>query len=155
MKDVKDLLNIYEQAKNIEVVDINNQEEYDSRIHFTDLEVVNQGTTTNDEFTLSVENFEVKVEDTLLFVEGQEYQVVFGLLTIDNNVIPFINEEDNKFVYKKGEDFILSLDKNIEEKYVEEVKMKEMMNKEMKKRIFLTVLKFPSRGRGFKMLYIT
>ena len=92
----------------------NNQEEYDSRIHFTNLEVVNQGTTTNDEFTLSIENFEVKVEDTLLFVEGQEYQIVFGLLTVDNNVIPFINEEDSKFVYKKGEDFILSLNKNIE-----------------------------------------
>lgn len=113
-EEYKDLLNIYEQAKNIEVVDINNQEEYDSRIHFTDLEVVNQGTTTNDEFTLSIENFEVKVEDTLLFVEGQEYQIVFGLLTVDNNVIPFINEEDSKFIYKKGEDFILSLNKNIE-----------------------------------------
>lgn len=112
-EEYKELLNIYEQLKDVEVVDINNQEEYDSRIHFTDLEVVNQGTITNDEFTLFIENFEVKVEDTLLFVEGQEYQIVFGLLTDDNNVIPFIDEKDNKFVYKKGEDFILSLSKEI------------------------------------------
>ena len=109
----KDLVNVYEQVKNIEVIDINNQEEYDSRIYFTDLEVVNQGTINNEGFSISIENFEVKVKDTLLFVEGEEYQVVFGLITEDGNIIPFTSEEDAKFVYKKGEDFILSLSKQI------------------------------------------
>lgn len=104
----KELSKIYEEVKDYEVIRKGNQEKIDSRIKFTDLEVLNNGEVKNDGLNISVKDYKVKVEDTLLYVDGEEYMIVFGLLSKENNVVSYIDEFDLKFTYTKGVDFELS-----------------------------------------------
>lgn len=114
IEDLKfdDLNNIYNQVKDLTSIDIEDQETYNANIHFSKIEILEKD-IINEEFKIIVNNIKVKVDDTLLFVDEKEYLIVFGLL-IDDNIISLINEEDSKFKYTKGEEFILSQTKEIE-----------------------------------------
>lgn len=100
-----DILNMYDQIKNLEVIDREDQEKYNASIHFADIEVTNKGTITNEGFKISIKDFSVKVEDTLLFVDKEKYKVVFALLNKDGNLIAYLDENDLVTEYNKGSTF--------------------------------------------------
>ena len=112
-KKIEDLFAIYNQLKDLEVIDVNDQEQYNNNIHFADVEIINKGTITNDGFTVSIKDFSVKVEDTLLFVDKEMYKVVFALLNKEGNLISFLNEEDQVSQYTKGNTFEATQSKDI------------------------------------------
>ena len=114
IEDLKfdDLTNIYDQVKNLTPIDIEDQETYNASIYFSEIEIL-ETDIINEEFKIIVNNIKVKVDDTLLFVDGEEYLIVFGLL-VEDNIISFIDEESLKFKYVKGEEFILSQTREIE-----------------------------------------
>ena len=109
-----DLINLYEQLKDLEVIDIEDQEKYNENIHFSNIEKVNEGEITNQGFKVVINDYQVKVLDTLLFVEDEEYVLEFGLLSEDNNIISFRSLDDSVFKYQKESDFELSLSKEFE-----------------------------------------
>ena len=108
------LLAIYNEIKDTEVIDFEDQEKYNANIHFSDIEITNPGTITNEGFTISINNFSIKVKDTLLFVDKEMYKVVFALLNKEGNLISFLHEEDLTTQYIKGNEFETTQTKNIE-----------------------------------------
>ena len=107
------LKSLYNQVKDIEVIDIADQEKYNANIHFSNIIITNPGTITNNGFTVSIKDFSVKVEDTLLFVDQEMYKVVFALLNKEGNLISFLNEADLTTQYIKGNELVLTQTKDI------------------------------------------
>ena len=107
-----DLLDTYNQVKDLKPIDIEDQETYNDNIYFSDIEILG-GSITNDEFKVTINELKIKVKDTLLFVNDEEYMIVLGLLTSDE-IITYISEEDLKTKYVKGEEFILTQTKEIQ-----------------------------------------
>ena len=66
------LKEMYEEVKNLQVISYKNQEEIDANIYFAEIEIANAGTVSNNGLQISVQDFNVKVEDTLLFVENEK-----------------------------------------------------------------------------------
>ena len=122
--EIIDFKGIYDKIKDSEVIDMKDQEKYNANIHFADVEVVSHGTINNDGFKVSIKDLTAKVEDTLLFVDNEEYKVMFALMDSNANLISFTNDNELSTTYVKENPFEtiqtteIELDVNEEGNYV-------------------------------------
>lgn len=85
VKKIEEFTSIYDKYKDVEVVGRFSQKDLDNSYVFGDLEIVSNGSITNEGMKVTVDNFKVKVNNTSLFVSDTEYKVEFATaLTIDN-----------------------------------------------------------------------
>lgn len=104
-KKFDELKNAYEAVKDLKVISSKNQLEMDSNIYFADVEVLNAGTISNNNLNITVSDFKVNVSDTILFVDGEKYKVVFGLLKEDGSIIPLTANNELEGTFVKGSPF--------------------------------------------------
>ena len=103
-KKITELEEIYNNVKDVEVIKRRNQNEIDSNIYFADVEVVNNGTNKNTDLEVSINDFKLKVQDTILFVEGDKYKVVYALQKEDGNIVPININNQKEVEYIKNVD---------------------------------------------------
>jgi len=103
-KKITDFKEMYNNVKDVEVIKRRNQNDIDSNIYFADVEVVNNGTVNNTDLQVNVSDFKVKVKDTILFVEGEKYKVVYALQNEDGSIVP-IGTSGTEVAFVKDTDF--------------------------------------------------
>lgn len=96
---------IYSLVKDLNVINRRNQLELDENINFANLVITNNGKVENTQNHINVEGLSVKVEDTILFVDGEEYKVVLALETSNNSLIPLSSANELKETFVVGNSF--------------------------------------------------
>lgn len=117
---INELIEVYNQVKDLEVINISDQEKYNSNLQLSDVEIINKPNVTNDGFVITVSDLKLKVLDTILFVDKEKYKINFGLLSDNNNIITFLSEDYTEFEYLKEEEFILEQSLTFEISLLEE-----------------------------------
>lgn len=110
----KNLQAAYDLIKDSEVIDYENQKAMNENMYFADLELVKDMVISNEGFTITLSESEVKVSDTLLFVDKEYYKLVLGLLNEDGSIIPLYNERETATQFVKGNEFTTSQQLTVE-----------------------------------------
>ena len=79
---------VYDEIKEVEVIDINDQEAINANIHFADIKNITNGTNSSSENVVTIQDFKIQLEDHLLFVKNKDYKIDFAIAKV----------EDNKFI---------------------------------------------------------
>ena len=113
-RKVTNLKDMYNQVKDIEVIKKRNQNKLDSNLYFGNVEVINNGTIKNEDLEIIINDFKVKVQNTVLFVEGEKYKIVFALQKEDGSLIPIntnagteVEFENKEFEIAESANFII------------------------------------------------
>lgn len=95
----------YDEVKDAKVINYKNQNELQKNIYFADVKILDKGTINNTNLEINISNFKVKVDDTILFIEGEKYEVVFALLKTDGSIIPLDANNDASTTFVKNSSF--------------------------------------------------
>lgn len=102
------LINEYNSLKNVEVIDISDQEAMNKNIYFADITLEKDMVVSNEGFEINLTEAEVKVTDTLLFVDKEQYSLVLALQNKEGTIFPIEvdeNETITSTAFTKGQEF--------------------------------------------------
>ena len=111
------LKKIYEDVKDVETIDISDEETYELNISFAPIAQAGAASLTNNALTVSAEQISLTVNDTLLFVVGGEYTVGFAILPLSNDgagLIHLEGVETAKTKYNDTDSFTLTVSAEFE-----------------------------------------
>ena len=111
------LKKIYEDVKDVEVIDISDEKTYELNISFAPIAQAGAVSLTNNALTVSAEQISLTVNDTLLFVVGGEYTVGFAILPLSNDdagLIHLEGVETAKTKYNDTDSFTLTVSAEFE-----------------------------------------
>lgn len=131
---INDFVKLYENYKNKSVVKVNKQLEVEEEYEFSNLNIVSNGTISNIENEINIEDITLKVLDSSLFVNNSNYQISFA----------FAKENDNSYFDLYILDFDNPITKKFDESSLEN-------NSAIKDRFTLTqsaTLKIPTLDEG-------
>ena len=95
----------YDEVKDASVIKYRKQDELQKNTNFASLELLNNGTINNSYLEININDFKVKTQDTILFVDGKQYEIVFALLKEDGNLIPLNSSNDSSTTFTAGSAF--------------------------------------------------
>lgn len=111
------LKKIYEDVKDVEVIDISDEKTYELNISFAPIAQAGAVSLTNNALTVSAEQISLTVNDTLLFVVGGEYTVGFAILPLSDDgagLIHLEGVETAKTKYNDTDSFTLTVSAKLE-----------------------------------------
>ena len=112
---IGNFVSLYEKYKDYDVITKNSQANLDSKYKFTPLNVLDNGTVTNDGFLFNVSNLKVSPTDLSLFVEGTNYKLVIGAIEVGGNsshILPIAYSEEE--VVYSGNNFEITANTSFE-----------------------------------------
>ena len=102
------LVNEYNSYKDVEVIDFEDQEAMNKNIYFSDITLEKDMVVANEGFKVNLTEASVKVSDTLLFVDKQEYSLVLALQNKQGSIFPIQLSENTPITstaFTKGQEF--------------------------------------------------
>lgn len=105
------LKKIYEDVKDVEVIDMSDEMTYELNISFAPIAQASALALTNDALRISADALALTVNDTLLFVVGDEYTVGFALLPLSDEgagLIHLAGVETAKVKYNDTDSFTVT-----------------------------------------------
>ena len=102
------LINEYNSYKDVEVIDFEDQEAMNKNIYFADITLEKDMVVSNEGFKINLTEAEVKVADTLLFVDKEQYSLVLALQNKEGTIFPIQVDENESITstsFTKGQEF--------------------------------------------------
>ena len=106
--NIEEFATLYNEVKDYEVIREGEQAKLDASIHFSDVEIIENGIVENDNFNLTINNLKLNSLDTILYVVNDSYKVEIAVANEENgqfvNIMPLSSSNDVK-VFEGGKTF--------------------------------------------------
>ncbi len=99
---------LYNEIKDAEVIDFSNKDRIELAIKFAEIKAQKAASVVNDSLRVKINQLELTVEDTMLFVENESYVVSFALIGKDNTLTHIDTEGQTGVKYDGAEVFTVS-----------------------------------------------
>lgn len=106
------LKSIYEDVKDVEVIDMSDEKTYELNISFAAIAEASATSLVANALTVSASGLSLTVNDTLLFVDGEEYTVGLALASLSDTALGLLHlsgVETEKTTYNGSDTFTLSV----------------------------------------------